>query len=100
MRHPFENGQSIFLLAALVALLGGYLFFSAPNTPVHVVVVDSGAGATQAAEAHAQAVTPQSKAAPPVPIGGFAVAFGVGVVALIVSVGPLLGAPIREKEVH
>ena len=87
MTHPFENKDSIFALTLLVALLGAYLYFAAPTGPVQVVT----------AETLQSNPVAQVKPHPPIPVGTFAFAVTVGVIALLVSIGPLVAQPAGKR---
>ena len=100
MRHPFENGTSILWLAALVAVLAGYLFLTLPSGPGHVIQSEAGSAQPQASEVPAHHQAAKARKNPPVPIAGFAIAVGVGVIALLFSLGSLTGAPARAKDVR
>ncbi|GKS59277.1 hypothetical protein YTPLAS18_28040 [Nitrospira sp.] len=99
MRHPFESGTSIIWLATLVAVLAGYLFLTLPPGPV-VIGEAEAAVQTMNVEHQAQGVAANVKPRQPVPVGGFAIAFAVGVIALFASLGALVGAPMRPKGVR
>lgn len=97
MTHPFENKDSIFALTLLVALLGAYLYFAAPTGPVQVVTAETLSHPVQAAETLQSNPVAQVKPHPPIPVGTFAFAVTVGVIALLVSIGPLVAQPARKR---
>lgn len=99
MRHPFENRHSIFWLGGLVALLVGYFFLAIPHGPVPVVKTDALIG-TSALQDHHATISTNPRAQVPVPTEGVMAAMAIGVVALIMSVGPFVGALPRRKAVH
>ncbi len=97
MTHPFESKDSIFALTLLVALLGGYLYFAAPTGPVQVVAAETLSHPVQVAETPQSVPLTQVKPHAPIPVGTFAFAVTVGVIALLVSIGPLVAQPAGKR---
>ncbi len=97
MTHPFENKDSIFALTLLVALLGAYLYFAAPTGPIQVVTAETLSHPVQATETPQLVVPAQAKPHAPIPVGSFAFAVTVGVIALLVSIGPLIAQPVGKR---